>query len=637
MTHCGHAIKALGGASREFNPERRRKRRAIVTEGFAHSARLRDSGVPKDEEKMPEQRKLVAILAADVVGFSRLTAADEDRTLARLRALRSDLIDPAIAVHNGRVVKRTGDGALVEFRSVVDAVRCAIEVQNAMIERNAGLPAARRIEFRIGIHLGDVVEESDGDLMGDGVNIASRLESVAAPGAICLSEDAYRQVKARLDLSVSDLGQTQLKNIAEPLRVYSLTVGGASKAKPAPQAEPIAEKPSIAVLPFTNMSGDPEQEYFVDGMVEDIIAALSRFNQLFVIARSSIFTYKGRAVDVRQVARDLGVRYVLEGGVRKSGSRLRITGQLIDATTGAHLWADRFDGGVEDVFDLQDRITESVVGAIEPTLRKAEIERARRKPVENLDAYDLYLRALPHVYSMRPDQNLRGLHLLNKAIELEPTYAPALAHAAWSLEQRITRGWPPTGVDDRGTAIALARRAAAAGSDDAVALVCAGFVLVMVARDYGTGLDAVRRAVERNPGAGFVNFLAGTALVFGGDPERALALLDRAMALGPLDPSFFMYLVVAGWAHLFSGRPARALELAERSVAIYPDWDSAYWLLIPAYAQLDRLSEARAALAKFLLLAPEMTITKLRQLLPFREPALLEMTLDGLRSAGLPD
>ena len=597
---------------------------------------------------MAEQRKLVAILAADVVGFCRLAGADEDRTLARLRALRSDLIDPTIAVHNGRVVKRTGDGALVEFRSVVDAVRCAIEVQNAMIERNAGLSQERRIEFRIGIHLGDVVEESDGDLMGDGVNIASRLEALATPGAICLSEDAYRQVKARLSLSVSDLGQTRLKNIAEPLRVYSLAVGGAARTKPAPQAEPVAptapgttprlpDKPSIAVLPFTNMSGDPEQEYFVDGMVEDIITALSRFNQLFVIARNSTFTYKGRAVDVRQVARELGVRYVLEGGVRRSGSRLRITGQLIDATTGAHLWAERFDGGVEEVFDLQDRITGSVVGAIEPTLRKVEIERSRRKPVENLDAYDLYLRALPHVYSMRPDQNLQALDLLNKAIELEPTYAPALAHAAWSLEQRITRGWPPAGVDDRGTAIALARRAAAAGSDDAVALVCAGFVLVMVARDYAIGLDVVRRAVERNPGAGFVNFLAGTALVFGGDPEKALALLDRAMALSPLDPSFFMYLMVAGWAHLFSGRPAQALELAERSVALYSDWDSAYWLLIPAYVQLDRMPEARAALPKYLSLAPGMTITKLRQLLPIREPALLEMTLDGLQKAGLPD
>jgi adenylate cyclase len=597
---------------------------------------------------MAEQRKLVAILAADVVGFSRLTGADEDRTLARLRALRSDLIDPTIAVHNGRVVKRTGDGALVEFRSVVDAVRCAIEVQNAMIERNAGLPPERRIEFRIGIHLGDVVEESDGDLMGDGVNIASRLESVAAPGAICLSEDAYRQVKARLDLLVSDLGQTQLKNIAEPLRIYSLAVGVAAKTRPATQAESVPliapaattrlpDKPSIAVLPFTNMSGDPEQEYFVDGMVEDIITALSRFNQLFVIARNSTFTYKGRAVDVRHVAKELGVRYVLEGGVRKSGSRLRITGQLIDAATGAHLWADRFDGSLDDVFDLQDKITASVVGAIEPTMRKAEIERAHRKPVENLDAYDLYLRALSHVYAMRPDENLLGISLLDKAVEFEPTYAPALAHAAWCYEQRNTRGWPPAGADDAGNAVALARRALAAGSDDAVAVVLAGFVLVMVARDYRTGLDAVRRALERNPGSGFVNFMAGTALLFAGDPRDSLALMERAMALGPLDPSFYMYLMAAGWAQLFSGHPAEALELAERSVSLNPDWDSSYWGLIPAYVQLDRLPEARAALSKFLSLAPGVTVSGLRKLLPIRNQASLELVLDGLRRAGLPD
>jgi adenylate cyclase len=595
---------------------------------------------------MTESRKLAAILAADVVGFSRLAGADEDRTLARLRALRSDLIDPTIAVHKGRVVKRTGDGALVEFRSVVDAVRCAIEVQNAMIERNAGLPPERRIEFRIGIHLGDVVEESDGDLMGDGVNIASRLEGVAVPGAICLSEDAYRQVRARLDLAVSDLGETNLKNIAEPMRVYSLQVGGAARAKPAievPAPEQPAEgpalpsKPSIAVLPFTNMSGDPEQEYFVDGMVEDIITALSRFNQLFVIARNSTFTYKGRAVDVRQVAKDLGVRYVLEGGVRKAGNRLRITGQLIDAATGAHLWADRFDGGLDDVFDLQDRITASVVGAIEPTMRKAEIERARRKPIENLDAYDLYLRALPHVYAMRPDENLLGIELLNKAIALEPGYAPALANGAWCHEQRCTRGWPAASADDAATAIALARRTLAAGSDDAAAMVLAGFVLVMVARDYRAGLDAVRRALERNPGSGFVNFMAATALLFGGDPEESLTLGERAMVLSPLDPSFYMHVLVAGWAHLFSGRPARALELAERSAALNPDWDSTYWVLVPALVQLARLPEARVALGKYLSLAPGMTASGLQKLLPLRSQACLEMTLDGLRKAGLPD
>jgi TolB-like protein len=385
------------------------------------------------------------------------------------------------------------------------------------------------------------------------------------------------------------------------------------------------------------MSGDPEQEYFVDGMVDDITTSLSRFDQLFVVARNSSFTYKGRAVDVRQVADELGVRYVLEGGIRKAGSLLRINGQLIDATTGGHLWADRFDGTVDDVFEFQDRITETVVGAIEPTIQKAEIERARRKPIDNLDAYDFYLRALPHVYAFRPNENLEALTLLTEAIDLEPDYAPALAYAAWCIEQRITRNWPSVGDDDEAQAITLARRALAAGSDDAIAIVLAGFVLVMVGRDYTAGLDGVHRAVERNPGSGFVNFLAGTALVYGGEPEKALPLLQRAMTLGPLDPAYYMYLMVAAWAELYGGRPDKALELAERSVAIYPDWDSTYWALVPAYVQLDRLPEAQAALAKYESLAPGMTISKLRRLLPFRYPAPLEMTLDGLRAAGLPE
>ena len=377
---------------------------------------------------MTKSRKLAAILAADVVGYSRLTGADEDRTLARLRALRSDLIDPTVAVHSGRVVKRTGDGALVEFRSVVDAVRCAIEVQNAMLERNAGVSEDRRIEFRIGIHLGDIVEESDGDLMGDGINIAAQLEGIAKPGAICLSEDAYRQVKARLDIEVNDLGQTQLKNIREAIRVYSVQVGVPARAKPAkvpiePQVKTqaqhhVPEKPSIAVLPFQNMSGDSEQEYFAEGMVEDLITGLSRIKWLFVIARNSSFVYKGKAVDIRQVGRELGVRYVLEGGVRKAANRLRITPQLIEAETGAHLWADRFDGGLEDVFDLQDQITDRVIGIVEPSLQKSEIERSRRKHPDNLDAYDLYLRALPYIESIRPADARIAAGFLEDAINL---------------------------------------------------------------------------------------------------------------------------------------------------------------------------------------------------------------------------
>src|SRR3981189_1908042 len=330
---------------------------------------------------MAGSRKIAAILVSDVVGYSRLAGADEDRTLSRLRGLRTDLIDPALGVDKGRVVKRTGDGSLIEFRSVVDAVRCAIEVQNGMVERNAGLPPERRIEFRVGIHLGDVVEESDGELMGDGVNIAARLESIAKPGAICLSEDAYRQVKARLGLAVTDLGPTQLKNIAEPVRAYSVQVGPPPPAKPEePRAEakPLADTPSIAVLAFQTMGGDAEQEYFADGMVEDIITGLSRIKWLFVIARNSSFAYKGKSPDIRQVGRELGVRYVLEGSVRKAGNRVRITGQLIDTSSGAHIWADRFDGALADIFELQDQVASSVVGAIEPKLRQSEIARATR-------------------------------------------------------------------------------------------------------------------------------------------------------------------------------------------------------------------------------------------------------------------
>jgi adenylate cyclase len=446
---------------------------------------------------MNETRKIAAILVADVVGYSRLTGTDEDRTLARLRALRSDLIDPTIAVHHGRVVKRTGDGALVEFRSVVDAVRCAIEAQNGMVERNAGLPPDRRIDFRIGIHLGDVVEESDGDLMGEGVNIAARLEGVAKPGAICLSEDAYRQVKARLGIAVTDLGATQLKNIPEPIRIYSLEVGSAAQARAKTESEPasektsaaltLPEKPSIAVLPFQNMSGDPEQEYFADGIVEEIITALCRFQNLFVIARNSSFTYRGRAVDVKQVSRELGVRYVLEGSVRKAANRVRITGQLIDATTGAHLWADRFDGTLEDVFDLQDKVTVSVVSAIAPKLERVEIERAKRKPTESLDAYDYFLRGMANVHQWTRAANDEALRLFYKAIELDPAFASAYGMAAWCYIWRKLNGWVIDRTQETSEGARLARRAVELGKDDAVALSRGGHALAWFVRDLDNG------------------------------------------------------------------------------------------------------------------------------------------------------
>ena len=337
---------------------------------------------------MGETRKIAAILCSDVVGYSRLAGADEDRVLARLRALRSDLIDPTIAVHNGRVVKRTGDGSIVEFRSVVDAVRCAIEVQHAMVERNAGVPEDRRILFRIGIHLGDVVEESDGDLMGDGVNIAARLEGIAAPGAICLSEDAYRQVKGRLDLAVTDLGATRLKNIAEPIRAYSLQVGVAAEAKPAPASAPEKSAPprlSIVVLPFANIGGDDEQEHFVDGVTESLTTDLSRIRGAVVIARNTAFTYKGKPVDVKTIGRDLNVRYVLEGSVQRGGNRMRVNVQLIDAETGNHLWAERFDKPLADLFDMQDEIVARLADALNAQLVAAEARRAEQAVTPELD------------------------------------------------------------------------------------------------------------------------------------------------------------------------------------------------------------------------------------------------------------
>ena len=594
---------------------------------------------------MAGTRKLAAILVADIVGYSRLTALDEDRTIARVRTLQNDVIGPAVATHHGRLVKRTGDGALVEFRSVVDAVRCAIEIQTVMGGRNAGEAAEHRLELRMGIHLGDVIEEADGDIMGDGVNIAARLEGLAAPGAICLSEDAFRLVRSRLDVGVTDLGEQRLKNIAEPMRVYSLLAeapaGSASGTTPAPAttATPtlLHDKPSIAVLPFTNMSGDAEQEYFVDGMVEDIITALSRFDELFVVARNSTFVYKGRAVEIRQVGRDLGVRYVLEGSVRKAGDRLRITGQLIDAATGTHLWADRFDGRLEDVFDLQDEITANVVGALEPTMRKAEIERARRKPAEHMGAYDLYLQALPHIYAIRPDENRQALDLLERSIALDGGYAPALAHAGWCLVQRITRAWTPYGDDDIGQAVAWARRALAAGSDDAKAVALGGFALVMLRQDYVAGMDALRRAVSMNPGSGFVNAMSGSGLVFGDDIQTGLAHLDRAMRLCPNDPSFFSFLTVAATGELFTGNPQAAVDLARRSLALNPLWDSTHWVLVTAHTALGQTGEARAAAEKLMTVYPEASVTNYERVLPMRSPEARAMVIESLRAAGVPE
>jgi adenylate cyclase len=483
--------------------------------------------------------------------------------------------------------------------------------------------------------------------MGDGVNIAARLEGVAAPGTICLSEDAYRQVKARLDLRVSDLGQTQLKNIAEPIRIYSLEVGGmgtkssppADALRPTASDQPSAlpDKPSIAVLPFTNMSGELEQEYFVDGMVEDIITALSRFNQLFVIARNSSFTYKGRAVDVKQVGRDLGVRYVLEGSVRKAGSRVRITGQLIDASTGAHLWADRFDGELANIFDLQDQVTANVVGAIAPRLEQAEIERAKRKPTESLDAYDYYLRGMAAFHQFSKTSNTEALTLFNQASKLDPGFATAYGMAARCYLQRIGFGW----ASEREHAVIettrLARLAANLGKDDALALCAAGFALVIVVGELQDGDALIDRALALNPNLAWAWHFSGLAKAFLGQPELAIERAQRAMRLSPQDPQKFGMLIAMAWAHFFAGRFDEALSWAETGLREQSNFFMAACVAAASAAFAGRTDEAKKAMARVRELNPALRLSNLKDLIPIHRAEDFERWREGMKLAGLPE
>ena len=588
---------------------------------------------------MSENRKLAAILAADVVGYSQLASADEDRTLARLRALRSDLIDPTIAVHNGRVIKRTGDGALVEFRSVVDAVRCAVEVQSGMIERNVGVPQDRRIEFRIGIHLGDVVEESDGDLMGDGVNIASRLEGVAAPGTICLSEDAYRQVKARLDLSVSDLGNTQLKNIADPIRVYSLQVGTAGAKATATSEFPTAgasrappTKLSIAVLPFANMSGDAEQEYFADGISEDTITALSKLPQLFVIARNSSFTFKGRSVNVQEVGRSLGVRYVLEGSVRKSGNRVRITAQLIDATTGGHLWAERFDRDLTDIFAVQDDVTQHIVGALALNLTEGDRQRLATEQTDNLEAYDCFLRGREQLWRFTREQNNQARKLLQRAIELDPKFASAYAFLALAHGLDYMNRWstsPSTSVEQ---AEECATRAVALDDKNPYAHWALGIVNLHLRR-HDVAIREAERSISLAPNLAEGHESLGNILHYSGRSEEALACFDRAMALNPYYPDLFLHFQAQAMFQL--GRYEDAVASLKRRLVRNPGTDVSRVLLAACYGHLGRLAEARQEWQQVFRINPDYSLEHRRKVLPYKDPADFELVVDGLRKAAL--
>jgi TolB-like protein/class 3 adenylate cyclase/Flp pilus assembly protein TadD len=591
---------------------------------------------------MTEARKLAAILVTDIVGFSRLAGADEDRILARLRTLRSDLIEPTISVHRGRVVKRTGDGAIVEFRSVVDAVRCGIELQHGLAERNAGLPTERRIEFRVGIHLGDVVEESDGDLMGDGVNIAARLEGIAKPGAICLSEDAYRQVRGRLDLMVSDLGQTELKNIAEPIRVYSLEVGPAAQAGPAPVAAAAVEKPapprlSIVVLPFTSLGVDVEHEMFVDGVTENLTTDLSRINNAFVVARNTAFTYKGKPVDAKQVGRDLNVRYILEGSIQRSGARMRVNVQLIDALTGNHLWADRFDKPMADPFDTQDEIVSQLANQLRPELLAAEARRAETE--ENPDSIDLYFQGVQWFNKGGPDNIERARDYFERAVALDPTNIDALVGAAradvlvgaiYTTEHRAERLAAAEALLIKGVSIA---------PRNYWAHLWLGFVQIQTNR-ASRALGELEQALRLNRNLGAAHAWMGQAKITMGRAEEAEAHVNEAFRLSPNDAVAFMWTHIRGLAKLHLGADEEAAGHFRRSVDASRNYPLSHFYMAAALAHLGRLDEARAEVKAGLAFAPNYSIARFQNMAESDNPIYLaqrERIAEGMRKAGVPE
>jgi len=576
---------------------------------------------------MSQTRRLAAILAADVASYSRLMGADESGTLQALKSIRAELIDPTIAAHSGRLVKTTGDGLLVEFSSVIDALRCATEVQTSMAERNASVPAGKRIEFRIDVHQGDVVIEND-DIFGDAVNIAARLEGLAEPGGICVSARVRGDAAGKLDLAFEDMGQQELKNIARPIRAYRVAMERRADAADEPAPLPLPDKPSIAVLPFANMSGDPEQEYFADGMVEEITTALSRIRWLFVIARYSSFTYKGQAIDVKQVGRELGVRYVLEGSVRKAGGRVRITSQLIDALTGTHLWADRFDGSLEDVFELQDNVAITVAGVIEPTLQVAEAARSAQRPATDATAYDLYLRALAAFFPVTREGVITALKCIEQAVAIDPHYAPALAWTAVCHLRLISEGWVEQPEAHRAKAIDLAHQALQAGESDPGVLANAALVLAQFGEDIEVMTGLIDRALTLNPSFARGWFRSGLIRIYAGQHDLAIGHLETSMRLSPRE-RIGTPLQWIGMALFFKRQFAEAAWKLLLSIQDNPGSPTPYRALVACYAHMGRLGEARATNAKLRSLTSLLMPTNL----PYRRPEDRELLLFGLRLA----
>ncbi len=579
------------------------------------------------------ERRLAAIMAADVVGYSRLIRADEEGTITALKILRADLVDPTLAEHNGRIVKLMGDGMLAEFPSVVDAVRAAVETQQAVAEHNATLPEDKRIEFRVGINLGDVVIDGD-DIQGDGVNLAARLEGLAQPGSICISGGVYEQVRDRVDWPFEDLGDREVKNISRPVRVWQWSPSASSAEIPrtTDASLPLPDKPSIAVLPFDNLSGDPEQEYFADGITEDIITALSRLRWFLVIARNSTFVYKGRSVDVTEVGRELGVRYVLEGSVRKTGNRVRIAAQLVDATTGAHHWAQNFDRDLDDIFELQDDITQSVTAAIEPKLVAAEGARSRSRSPQDLNAWELVAHAMDHYGRMTKSESETAIKLLRSAVRRYPDYGPAHSLLAFALLLSDHMGLMPDG-DDYNDAAELARRAAQLDNEDPWAHLALGY-LALTNRRTDEALRAYKKALELNPNFTTAHGFLGWALAVDGQSDEAIPYLEMALRLSPHDPMKAQFYGSMNIAHYQAFRYDEAVEWGRKATMERPDNMGVWRIFCASLAQAGRTEEAKEAMATLRKLQPNLSIAWIEQHVPYTERAMPHF-IEGMRKAGL--
>jgi TolB-like protein/class 3 adenylate cyclase/tetratricopeptide (TPR) repeat protein len=579
-------------------------------------------------------RRLAAIMAGDVAGYSRLMSSDEEGTLRQLKAHRRELVDPKIAEHRGRIVKTTGDGILVEFVSVVDAVRCAVDIARGMRERNISVPVGRKIEFRTGINVGDII--SDGtDIFGDGVNVAARLEALAEPGGIMVSRVVYEQVRDKLSFGFDDMGEQSVKNIPRPIGVHRISLTDDVPARLAGSATAQSEtsdRPSIAVLPFDNVSGDPEQEYFADGISEDIITGLSKLRWFFVIARNSSFAYKGKAVDVKRAARELGVRYVLEGSVRKGGNRVRITAQLIDATTGNHIWADRYDGEIADVFVLQDEITRKVIAAIEPKLLEAEAMRSRSRSPEDLGAWDLVMQANSVFWRMTRADIETAIAMLQQATSRYPDYAPAQSMLAFALLFRAI----PAGAfhsPDLDEALPLAKRAAELDDNDPWAHLALGWANVLMRRT-DVAVEEYQRALDINPNFAAAHGHLGLALALDEQCDKAVEHLEQAVRMSPHDPQQFLFNVSLAIAHYVAGRYQEAIVFGRKAVQQRAGFSGGPRIYAASLAQAGQINEARIAIEQMKVLQPDISIDWIKANIPYKPNAMAKL-VDGLRKAGL--